>query len=290
MQKYLALQKVVELGSFSRAADELGFTQSAISQMIASLEDEFSFRILNRSRNGVFLTPEGEEIYPVIEEMLGRYQILQDKARNIRSLDTGIIRIGSYASIAAQWLPKVLMHFHVYYPNVEVVINNGDLRTIPDWIRTGVVDFGFVSPDIARGIEMRPVCERQFLCILPQSHPLSDQNTILLEDLRNDPLILLEEGGYYEPLDAFRSLGITPHTKYKLYDDYAIMAMVEAGMGISFLSDIVLSRPVSYDITIHPTLPQIAGRIAIGYKSEAGLPVAARKFIETFIACLPELP
>ena len=95
MNRYIALQKIIELGSFTKAADALGYTQSSISQMIASLENELAIKLLTRSRVGVKLTIEGAELYPYIERSIISYRAMQEKANEIKGLETGIIRVGT---------------------------------------------------------------------------------------------------------------------------------------------------------------------------------------------------
>lgn len=92
MNRYIVLQKIIELNSFTKAADALGYTQSAISQMVASLEEELSIKLLYRSRVGVKLTNEGESLYPFIERTILQYRAMQEKVNEIKGLDTGIIR------------------------------------------------------------------------------------------------------------------------------------------------------------------------------------------------------
>ena len=95
MNRYIALQKIIELGSFTKAADTLGYTQSSISQMVASLEKELSIKLLTRSRYGVKLTLEGAELYPFIERSINQYLAMREKANEIKGLETGIIRVGT---------------------------------------------------------------------------------------------------------------------------------------------------------------------------------------------------
>ena len=147
MKRLIALQKIVELGSFTKAADKLGYTQSAVSQMIASLEEELSIKLLYRSRIGIRLTLEGEELYPFIQRTVLQYQAMQEKADEIKGLETGIIRIGTISSISCHWLPGLIKHFQELYPKVRFVLHQGDYTSIPEWVRTGEVDFGFVNPD-----------------------------------------------------------------------------------------------------------------------------------------------
>jgi DNA-binding transcriptional LysR family regulator len=279
INKYIALQKVVEYRSMAKAAENLGYSQSAMSQMISSLEDELSIKLLNRGKYGTELTAEGKELYPFIEEAIYRYRSSLEKAAEIRGLETGIIRMGTLASISANWLPPLIHEFEGHYPNIEFVIHQGDYTSIQDWIKTGAIDFGFVSPDAVNGIELTILNKGEFKAILPENHPLSKDTAISISALAKEPFILLEEGHFYEPLEAFRNAGVTPQIKYTLHDDYAIMAMVEEGLGVSILADLILRR-TNYRIKALPLNPPIYRTIAIGYLKKESLPAASRRFIE----------
>lgn len=289
MNRYLALQKIIETGSFSKAAEEMGYSQSAMSQMIASLEQETSIKLINRFRTGARLTLEGEELYPQVEKLIYQYASLQEKVKEIKGLETGTIRMGTLASISAHWLPNLLKEFQEQYPGVEFVIHQGDYTSIYEWIKTGAVDFGFVNPKAVNGIETLVLKEGAMLAVLPADHPLGSRGCIPLQLLAEEPFILLEEGHYYEPLEAFRSIGVTPNIKYTIHDDYAIMTMVEAGLGVSILAELVLHR-TNYKIRLCETEPGISRTIAIGYKDKSGLPIACKRFIELLCARLDELP
>ncbi len=289
MKRFIALQKIVELGSFSKAAENLGYTQSALSQMIFSLESEFSIKLLNRFRTGTKLTLEGEKIYPLIEKTVNQYFTVIEKVKEIRGLETGIIRMGTLASISAHWIPNVLKGFQSLYPEVEFVIHQGDYTSIQEWIKTGAIDFGFVNPKAVNGLKIIELKKGEMLAVLPESHLLAKEKIIPLDRLAEEPFILLEEGHYYEPLEVFKQIGKSPNIKYTIHDDYAIMTMVEAGLGISILAELVLRR-TNYHISLHQTNPPVYRMLAIGYKDEESLPIASRKFIEYLIEHLDELP
>lgn len=122
MHRYVALKKIIETHIFTKAAESLGYTQSAISQIIASLEEELSIKLLKRSRVGVKLTIESEKLYPLIEKTILQYQMIQERANEIKGLDTGIIRIGTISSVTCHWLPQLIKDFQVQYPNVEFIL------------------------------------------------------------------------------------------------------------------------------------------------------------------------
>lgn len=289
MNRYIALQKIVELGSFTKAAEALGYTQSAISQMIASLEKELSITLLTRSRTGVKLTLEGAELYPFMERSILQYRAMQEKANEIKGLETGIIRVGTISSITCHWMPQLIKGFQELYPHVQFLFHQGDYSSIQEWIKTGAVDFGFITPPAVTDIETITVKDGEMFAILPQEHPLAVNSFVRLAEIAKEPFILLEEGHYSEPIEAFHSAGLEPDIKYTIHDDYAIMTMVEAGLGISILAELVLQR-TSYNIACLPVEPPIFRTLAIGYKDKHSMPVASQYFIKYLMENADKLP
>ena len=289
MNRYIALHHVVEQGSFSRAAEKMGYSQSALSQMVASLESELDLKLLNRSRTGATLTLEGQELYPYVEQLIYQYQALQEKNNEIKGLETGVIRMGTMSSVSVHWLPEILKEFQKQYPGIQFVLHQGDYTSIQEWIKTGTIDFGFVTAEAVTGIELIELKEGAMLAVLPKDHPLSEYEVIPLKELAKEPFILLEEGNYYEPLEIFKSVGAKPDIKYTLHDDYSIMAMVEAGLGVSVLAELVLHRN-NYKLAVRPTEPPITRSIAIGYKDRASLSMASKRFIGMLKEKVDELP
>ncbi len=289
MNRYIALQKIVELNSFTKAAEALGYTQSAMSQMLSSLEDELSIKLLYRSRVGVKLTLEGEDLYPFIQRAILQYQAMQEKANEIKGLDTGVIRIGTLASISCHWMPQLIKEFQELYPNVQFILHQGDYSSIQEWIKIGAVDFGFITPAAVNGLQTITLKEGRMLAILPENHRLASHCSVNLKEIANEPFILLEEGHFSEPMEAFHASNLEPNIKFTIHDDYTIMTMVEAGLGISILAELVLRR-TNYDVVLLPVDPPISRTIAIGYKDKDSLPIASKYFIEYLISNIEKLP
>ena len=279
MNRYIALQKIIELGGFTKAADALGYTQSSISQMIASLENELGIKLLTRSRHGVKLTIEGAELFPFIERSIYQYRSMQEKANEIKGIETGIIRVGIISSVTCHWMPQLINGFKEEYPNVQFLFHQGDYTLIPEWIASGQIDFGFVNPLAGTNLKTKTVKSGEMLAVLPKNHPLAKKKSIQLQDIAAEPYILLEEGHYSEPMAAFEAAGIQPNIQYTIHDDYAIMMMVEAGLGVSILAELILRR-TNYDIVCLPIDPPITRTLAVGYKDKDSLPIASKYFID----------
>lgn len=289
MNRYIALQKIIELGGFTKAADALGYTQSSISQMIASLENELGIKLLTRSRHGVKLTIEGAELFPFIERSIYQYRSMQEKANEIKGIETGIIRVGIISSVTCHWMPQLINGFKEEYPNVQFLFHQGDYTLIPEWIASGQIDFGFVNPLAGTNLKTKTVKSGEMLAVLPKNHPLAKKKSIQLQDIAAEPYILLEEGHYSEPMAAFEAASIQPNIQYTIHDDYAIMMMVEAGLGVSILAELILRR-TNYDIVCLPIDPPITRTLAVGYKDKDSLPIASKYFIDYLMEHKDELP
>ncbi|KEO82330.1 LysR family transcriptional regulator [Tumebacillus flagellatus] len=240
INKYKVLTKVVELGSLTKAADELGFTQSGVSHIINSLEDEFGFSLLIRNRSGVRVTSNGETILKTIYEILKWHQHLEQEVASLHGLDAGVLQIGTFTSVSVQWLPGIIQDFQRDYPNIEIRLSEGDYTQIEEWIAEGKIDCGFLSLPTLDTFDAIHLHQDPLFVLLPVDHPLSCESSLLFSQLENETFVLLREGTDHDVRRILEQSSINPKSKYTLADDYAIMAMVEKGLGISILPELVL--------------------------------------------------
>jgi DNA-binding transcriptional LysR family regulator len=280
MNRYLALKTIIEYGNFSRAAEVLGYTQPAVSQMISSLEEELGVTLLLRSRSGVTLTEEGKSVYPLIEQTLTADARIREKALEVRGLETGTVRIASISSVATHWLPVLIRTFRAEHPNIRFQIRTGNFAGVLEYLRTGLADFALTSIDARGPYQGELLKTGRMLAILPADHPFAEQEAVRLEDLREEKALLLEKGDFHEPLNVLADMGIFPDPPIDVEnDDHVIMAMVEQGLGVSILSELMMDR-TSYNIVLRPTEPLIERRIGAIYKDRDSLPAAARRFLD----------
>lgn len=279
MNRYEVFIKVLEAGSFTKAAEELNYTQSAVSQMIHTLEEELKTTLILRAKNGIELTPDGEEYLPYIRSISSAYRELAVKHREMQGLQGGIVRIGTFTSVSRNWLPEMMQQFKEKYPDVQFVLQQGEYTNIGQWIKDGSVDFGFINPDAVKGLKIVPLKTDEMLAVLPAKHPLATREKVTLQELAEEPYILLDEGEMSVPLNAFAKAGLEPNIQYKVYDDYTIMSMVEKGLGVSVLYSLLLQNFAAGYVT-RPIEAKVERTIALAYKDKKTLPVAARYFMD----------
>ncbi len=282
VNSYYAFIKAIETGSFTKAAEELGYTQSAISQMVHSLEEELATTLILRSRMGITLTPDGEEFLPYIKNICNSHRELKEKLKEMEGLESGLIRIGTFSSVSCHWLPGLMKDFKEQYPAVHFELHQGDYTDISNWIKEGSVDFGFVNPKAISNLTTIPLQEDEMFAVLPSDHPLAAHNKVPLKELTNGPYILLDEGEFSEPLSIFIQNNIEPNIQFRVHDDYTIMSMIEQGLGFSILPKLVLSR-CPYNIVTKAISPSVVRTISLAYKDKRVLPIASRYFIDFII-------
>ncbi len=240
IKKYETLMKVVELGSLTRAAEALGFTQSGISHTINSLESEFGFPLLVRSRSGVSLTEDGMRILPAVRSILNGSEQLSQIVSSINGLTRGTVRIGAFTSVAVHWLPGMIKEFSRDYPDIEIKLLNGDYYDVAGWLISGQADVGFVAYPEDVDCLCIPLREDRLMAVLPTAHPLAGNRFFPLSEAAKEPFISLLPESDHDARRALEAAGIVPNVKYYTKDDYAIIAMVENGLGVAIMPELLL--------------------------------------------------
>ena len=279
ISKYQTFLKVVELGSLTRAAEALGYTQSGVSHIIGSLEDELGFALLTRSRAGVRLTSDGERVLPAIRAILKGVDQLDEIVSAIRGLDTGTIRVGTFTSVAVHWLPGMIKAFQQAHPNIEFKLLNGDYHDVEHWLQDGSIDVGFV-PLPAR-VECRtiPLREDRLLAILPKDHPKAKLNRFPVADFAGEDFISLLKNSDHDARRAMELAGVTPKIKFTTKDDYAIIAMVENGLGVSIVPELLL-KGHDQNLRALELFPGARRTIALAIPEPGALSPAVGSFVE----------
>lgn len=279
IQKFMALVKTVEYGSFTKAAEALSYSQSGISRMINDLEKEWNVSLLERGRAGVRLTSDGLKLLPHAKRVCEEYEKLQMQVDELNGLQSGLIRIGTFSSVATHWLPNIIKEFQKDYPNIEYELLLGDYTEIESWILQGRVDCGFLRLPTHPDLDTIFLEQDKLLAILPENHPMAQCEHVPIEALCDEPFMLLEKGAKAEISEIFERYGLSPKVHFTTWDDYAIMSMVESGLGISILPQLILKR-VPYQI-IEKELDIPAYRdIGLALRDKKTASLAVKRFME----------
>ena len=241
-RKIKALIKAVEAGSLSASAEELGYTQSGMTHMMNSLEDELGIRLLLRGKNGVRLTAEGESLLGAMLDLLSASEALEAAAAKLREERHETFRVGAHASIARQWLPEIIGQFKAVVPDIDLQLSMQEVQGIYDAVRHGELDCAVVAyrADYMKGLSWTPLKEDELIAVT--SHGAYDDAAFSADFFAGQDFLMPSYGFDRDILPFFD--GVTadgmPIFKYTNLDDASIVAMVEHGLGVSILSRLVM--------------------------------------------------
>lgn len=279
LQKYLSFVKTVEYGSFTKAAEILNYTQSGISRMIADLEKEWGVTLLERSKYGVKPTSDGMKLLPYAQNLCADFDKLKMQVDELNGLQSGLIRIGTFSSVATHWLPNIIKEFQKDYPNIDYELLLGDYTEIEEWIHTGRVDCGFLRLPTHPDFETIFLEKDKLMAIIPENHLLKDSEKFPVTALCDEPFMLLEKGAKAEISEIFERNNLTPNVKFTTWDDYAVMSMVESGLGIAILPELILKR-VPYKIIAKELDVPAYRNIGLALRDKKTASLAVKRFIE----------
>ena len=284
IQKYQALVETVRAGSISAAARRLSYSQSGVSRMIADLERDWGISLLERGRKGVRLTADGQQVMPFVEAVCEDQRRLRERVAEVVGAQTGLIVIGTFSSVATHLIPPAIERFTREHPGIEYELRMGDYSEIESWVVDGLVDFGFLPyppqeprEDLAREV----VATDELMAVVPQGHELAAREAISLDELAAEPFILLERGSDNEISPLFETAGLSLTVCLSTWDDYAIMSMVENGLGVSILPNLILTR-CPYRIERRPLDPPVTRDLAAVYRPGL-LSTPARAFLDCLL-------
>lgn len=277
--KYMAFIKTAEYGSFTKAAEVLHYSQSGISRMIGDLEKEWRVTLLERSRWGVSLTSDGSRLLARAQKLCEEYRKLQMEVDDLHGVQSGLIRIGTFSSVATHWLPNIIKAFQKDHPNIDYELLLGDYAEIEEWIAEGRVDCGFVRLPARPAFETIPLARDDLLAVLPEGHPLAESERVPASALCSEPFILLERGARTDVTEIFEREELSPRVRFTTWDDYAIMSMVESGLGISILPELILRR-IPYRIVAKKLAVPAYREIGLALRERESASLAVKKFIE----------
>lgn len=286
LKKYEAFVMTAKLGSLTKAADALGTTQSRISHILHDMESDYGFMLMQRGRGGVQLTEAGKRLLPLMQEILEKNACLEAAIVDIRKADSETLRLGTFSSVSVHWLPGMLQQFQAAHPNVQVQIMSGDYHDIDQWLRSEEIDLGFLALPAPENKKVIALKEDPLVAILPKLHPLAARQTVSIQELAQEPFISLLQTSNHDIYRALNKAGIHPKIRYSTKDDYALIAMVEQGLGISIVPELLITDRRN-DVAIRPLDPPASRTIALAFGKEQPMP-AVTAFAETAIAWIRE--
>ena len=277
ISKFKALLTAVDMGSFSAAAQKLGYTQSGLTHMMNTLEDELGFSILQRGYYGIKLTPGGERIIPKIRQLVACEDDLINEIDLVKSYGDSVIRIGAFSSMAGQWLPFIVEKFNAEFPNVTVNIQTGTVTELYGGLEEGKFDICFGSKNPKYSFKWTSLANDRFFAVLPKGYPVSNGEFPISGF--NGTKFLMPGLGFDDDISAvFAENGVKPFVTPTYVDDPAIISMVEHSLGISMLSELILANRRD-NVCFVPIVPEVSRTLAIAIKEDKIITPALKRLI-----------
>lgn len=257
-KKVQALLAAIDLGSLTAAASELGYTQSGLTHMMNSLENELGLNLLLRSKSGVRLSPAGQELLPELRSLADAAGALDLAAEQLRQRNCSTLRLGAYSSIARHWVPQIMAEYRKVCPDTQVSLIMDGLVELYSAVRDDRLDCIMTSYDesLAQGFGWIPLWEDELVAVLPESFPL-EGDVLPVERFDETQFLMPSQGAdtYIRPIFAASPRKIGPHIITTNLDDESIVSMVEHGLGVSLLSRLVV-KGMNYQVKIVPISPK----------------------------------
>ena len=284
--------EVCERRSFSRAAEDLNFTQPAVSRQVAALEREVGARLFERRTRSVRLTQAGETLLPHAKAVLARLAAAEHELDALRELRGGRLRLGSFSSANVSLLPEAIRHFAAAHPQVELVLSGADPEAHPSAVEQAELDLALVTewdiPDEPLPtLRLVHLLDDELLLALPPQHPLNRRNEIRLRDLTGVRWI---EGAHPDCLGPLARLGLIEHSPRIAFvcDDWnGKQGLVAAGVGLTLFPRLAL--PGAHPGIVLRTVKDLPRRrIYAACRADTSQPSALSPMLQTLKTCAAE--
>lgn len=276
-------QAIVKYGSFIRAAQEMNYAQSTVTMQMQKLESELGVLLIERGKE-IRLTEAGRLFHEQSLHIVKSMEYLQTSLTDLKSGETGHIRIGVIEPTASFRLPEILQRFMVLYPNIRISVEISNTPVLSEKILKGEIDFALTSaPGLDSDLYFEPVLQEEFVAIMPESHPLADKKVVEPEDLEGYRLLITSETcPYRRKLElVLRERGNFLLDTMEVGSMTALKFYVEKGLGIALIPRI-MAEPGAEEMTVRPVGGSLI-HMAIGMLCKASaypFPLASQRLYE----------
>jgi DNA-binding transcriptional LysR family regulator len=283
----LALAAIAKTRSVSRAAEELGYGQSAVSQQLAALEKTVGLRLVDRGTGPkpVTVTEAGATLLVHAQWILERLATAQRELESLDAGASGSIRIGTFQSAGARLLPKVLAEFRDTWPGITLHIHteifDGEL---PALLRNGGLDVAFVEESsVSNGLDHAHLLVDRFVAVVPPNHRFATKKSLQLIDFANEDMVdgVANDSCTSRAERALRNAGVEPRVVFRTDDNPTRQRLVDAGLGCAVLPGLTVEAGLENGAVIIALEEEIARRISLAWSSERTKSRALEAFIET---------
>lgn len=269
----------VERGSFTAAGKAFGYTQSGVTRIINSLEQELGFPLFIRSKKGVILTENGKTMLPVFRDLVRVNRRAEQMSMDIRGIVSGTLTIGCYYSISTTFMPGILKRFRLLYPNIRINLLKGGNKEMSEWLAERSVDCCFCAELPGIVCDWIPLLRDEMVVLLPEEHPYAKTARFPLEQLKNEVVIMTYPDHDTDQDRLLNAARVQPNICFSTQDCYSTYKMVEAGLGVSFEQRMISNEWHGRVVEIPFAPPQYVS-LGIAVPAIREVAPAAKRFVE----------
>ncbi|MGP3011915.1 LysR family transcriptional regulator [Serratia marcescens] len=269
---------VARHGSFSRAGEAIGLTQSAVSHSVKELEAEVGVRLLDRTTREVVLTDAGLRLANRVERLLDELQAALLDARSFGVQRSGTVRVATSQTISAHLMPQCIAAGEREYPEIRIMLRDQAQQQVLHSVRNAEVDFGIVvDPVQAVDLECEAVLHEPFLLLCRDDHPFAAQQEVRWSALNGCRLVLQDYASGSRPLidSALREQGVEAQVVQEIGHPATLFPMVAEGIGISIFPALALPLPEGGRLRVRRLVPEINRALMLVRRKNRSLTPAA---------------
>lgn len=278
-----AMRAVLARGTTTHAGETLGLTQSAVSRLITQLEYEVGLRLFDRRNGRLQITPEGQHFYAIVEKVLAGVDQISATARDIRTLQAGILRIIAMPALGYGLIPDTIAKLKAHHKQVRISVDFGTRQELEKGLSNAEYDFGIATLPVDHELlEVEPLCGVNAVCVLPPGHPLAEKRVVQASDLDGASFISMEPGAFfrYRIDEMFGRLGIRRELNIEAQSTIMVCNMVAKGLGVSIVHPFV-AQPFENQVVSRPFEPGIRFDYGLLFPSGQTRSQITNEFIRT---------
>lgn len=284
---YEIFEAVVQERSFHKASVLMNMTPSAVSHAISAMEKEVGFSLFIRGKQETVLTTHGELLLPYVREVLRSEESLQETIAAFRGLEKGTVKLGGFNSACSIWIPEIVKRFQESFPNIHIEIYQGTYADLVEWLRNGTIDLCIMSKVDAEGFDYEPLYKDRLLCVVPKGFQTKKPSYISFEEMKKQRFVTQWSSCDGDAQRVLKNHGLEPSTYCHVVDDMSTIAMVEAGMGICILPELLISKGEKVDW--YPMEEDCYREIGLTVNSFRTVSPAVKKMMEVIKKYVEEL-
>lgn len=266
-QKIKILLTAIDKGSLTKAGQTLGYTQSYLTQTMKAFEEEVGFPLLVKTNRGVEPTREALMLMPAMRRIIKSEEQFEQEMAELNGLHKGTIRIGTFVSTSVYWVPQIIEYFQNNYPEVVFQIEELGHDELISGLIDGSLDIALMSdPGPRASISFIPILDDPMLLTLPTGHELCRYDCVPVGILKDYPFIMTYRTYDKDPHKIFEDGGFVPEVRYYSRDDFAVLSMVQRGLGLAILPELTINEfPGKYETRMLD--PEAYRTLGIGIRS-----------------------